>query len=161
MCRFWRSGRTEIARCCVLVYLGRVRVDTGRVWYLRVVNNISLCDLISVVQVLDLFNIVYNCFSDYLCVEFFICLENSSSNRFRILSSKFSETPIHTPSRRILGPFNLQLDRREIQFDTLHLVVPLGASTVPSGVSKLISEHMVCSMQTMHLSCIKIITISK
>ena len=79
----------------MLVYLGRVRVDTGRVRYLRVVNNISFCDLISVVQVLDLFNIVYNCFSNYLCVEFFICVENFSSNRFRILSCKFSETPIH------------------------------------------------------------------
>ena len=40
----------------MLVYLGRVRVDTGRVRYLRVVNNISFCDLISVVQVLELFN---------------------------------------------------------------------------------------------------------
>ena len=106
MCRFWRSWRTETARCFVLVYLGRVRVDIGRVRYLRVVKNISFCDLISVVQVLDLFNIVYNCFSDYLCVEFFICVENSSSNRFRILSYKFLETPIHPPSRRILGPLN-------------------------------------------------------
>jgi hypothetical protein len=79
------------------VYLGRVLVHTGRVRYLRVVKNISFCDLISVVQVLDLFNIVYNCFSDYLCVEFFICVENSSSNCFRILSCKFSETPIHPP----------------------------------------------------------------
>ena len=81
----------------MLVYLGRVRVDTGHVRYLRVVNNISFCDLISVVQVLDLFNIVYNCFSDYLCAEFFICVENSSSNRFRFLSCKFSESPIHPP----------------------------------------------------------------
>jgi len=55
----------------VLVYLGRVRIDTGRVRYLRVVMNISFYDLIFVVQVLDLFNIVYNCFSNYLCVEFF------------------------------------------------------------------------------------------
>ena len=105
MCRFRGSWRTETTRCCVLVYLGRVRVGTGRVRYLWVVKNISFCDLISVVQVLDLFDIVYHCFSDYLCVEFFICLENSSSNRFRILSCKFSETPIHPPSRRILGPF--------------------------------------------------------
>jgi len=89
----------------VLVYLGRVRVDIGRVRYLRVVKNISLCDLISVVQVLDLFNIVHTYVSNYLCVEFFICMENSSSNRFHILSCKFSETPIHPPSRRILGPF--------------------------------------------------------
>jgi len=36
-----------------------------------------------------------------------------------------------------------------------------GASTVPSGLSKLISEHMVCSMQTVRLSCINIRTISK
>ena len=28
----------------MLVYLERVRIDTGRVWYLRVVKNISLCD---------------------------------------------------------------------------------------------------------------------
>jgi len=97
VCMFRRSWRIETAKCCVLVYLGRVRVDTGRVRYLRVVKNFSLCDLISVVQVLDLLNIVYNCFSNYLCVEFFICVENSSSNRFRILSCKFSETPIHPP----------------------------------------------------------------
>ena len=32
---------------------------------------------------------------------------------------------------------------------------------VPSSASKLISEHMVCSMQIVHLSCIKISTISK
>jgi hypothetical protein len=31
---------------------------------------------------------------------------------------------------------------------------------VPSGASKMIFEPMVCSMQTMHLSCIKISTIS-
>jgi len=90
----------------VLMYLERVRVDTGRVRYLRMVKNISFYDPISVVQVLDLFNIVYNCFSDYLCVEFFIYVENSSFNCFRILSCKFSETSIHPPSRRILGPFN-------------------------------------------------------
>ena len=35
-----------------------------------------------------------------------------------------------------------------------HLGVPLGAS-------KLIFKHMVCSLQIMHLSCIKISTISK
>jgi len=97
VCGFKGSWRTETARCCVLVYLGRVRVDTGRVRYLRFVKSISLCDLISVVQVLDLFDIVYICFSKYICVEFFICVENSSSNRFRILSCKFSETPIHPP----------------------------------------------------------------
>ena len=32
---------------------------------------------------------------------------------------------------------------------------------VPSGASKLISKHMVWSMQTVHLSCIKISTISE
>jgi hypothetical protein len=46
------------------------------------------------------------------------------------------------------------MDRSEIPYDTCHLGVPLGAS-------KLISEHMVCSLQIVHLSCIKIITISK
>ena len=81
----------------MLVYLGRVRVATGRVRYLRVVKNISFCDLISVVQVLDLFYIVYNCFSDYHCVEFFNCVKNSSSNRFCVLSCKFPRTPIHPP----------------------------------------------------------------
>jgi len=53
--KHFTSWRTETARCCVLVYLGRVRVATGRVRYLRVVKNISFCDLIFVVQVLDLF----------------------------------------------------------------------------------------------------------
>ena len=48
----------------------------------------------------------------------------------------------------------LQTDQTEIPYDTRHL----GA---PSGASKLISEHMVRSMQTMHLSCIKISSISK
>jgi len=57
--------------------------------------------------------------------------------------------------------YYLQLDLSEIPYDTLHLVVPSGASTVPLGVSKLISEHMLCSMKTVHLSCIKIRTISK
>ena len=46
------------------------------------------------------------------------------------------------------------MDRSEIRYDTRH-------QGVPSGVSKLISKHMVCSMQTVHLSCIKISTISK
>jgi len=48
----------------------------------------------------------------------------------------------------------LQTDQSEITYDTRHL-------EVPSGVSKLIFEHMVCSMQTVQLSCIKIYTISK
>jgi hypothetical protein len=48
----------------------------------------------------------------------------------------------------------LQMDRREIPYDTRH-------QGVPSGASKLISKHMVCSMQTMHLPRIKISTISK
>ena len=46
------------------------------------------------------------------------------------------------------------MDRSEITYDTCHL-------GVPSGASKLIFEHMVCSMHTMQLSFIKIITISK
>jgi len=44
--------------------------------------------------------------------------------------------------------------RCKIPYDARHLVVP-------SGESKLISEHMVCSMQAMHLSCIIFSTISK
>jgi len=46
------------------------------------------------------------------------------------------------------------MDRSEIPYDTCH-------QGVPSGVSKLISKHMVCSMQTTHLPCIRISTISK
>jgi len=46
------------------------------------------------------------------------------------------------------------MDRSEIPYDTR----PQG---VPSGASKLISKHMVCSMQTMHLPCIRINTIYK
>ena len=48
----------------------------------------------------------------------------------------------------------LQIDRSKIPYDTHHLEVPLGAS-------KLISKHMVCSLQIMNLSCYKISTISK
>jgi len=46
------------------------------------------------------------------------------------------------------------MDRSKILCNTRHL-------GVPSGVSKMIFEHMVRSTQTMHLSCIKISTISK
>ena len=46
------------------------------------------------------------------------------------------------------------MDRSEIPYDTRHLGVPL-------GVSKLISYHMVRSMQTVQLCCIKISTISE
>jgi hypothetical protein len=48
----------------------------------------------------------------------------------------------------------LQTDQSEIPYDTRHLGDLLGAS-------KLTSEHMVHYMQTMHLPCIKISTISK
>jgi hypothetical protein len=48
----------------------------------------------------------------------------------------------------------LQMDQSKITYDTRHV-------EVPSGVSKLISEHMVCSMQTVQLFYIKICTISK
>jgi len=43
----------------------------------------------------------------------------------------------------------LKMDRSEIPYDTCH-------QGVPSVASKLISKHMVCSMQTMHLPCIRI-----
>jgi hypothetical protein len=43
----------------------------------------------------------------------------------------------------------LQMERREIPHDPCHL-------GVPSGASKIISEPMERSMQTMHLSCAKI-----
>ena len=46
------------------------------------------------------------------------------------------------------------MDQSEIPYDTR-------SQGVPSGASKLIPKHMVCFMQTMHLSCIKISTISK
>ena len=45
--------------------------------------------------------------------------------------------------------------RTKARFHMTHIIKEL------SGASKLISEHMVCSMQTVHLSCIKISTISK
>jgi hypothetical protein len=48
----------------------------------------------------------------------------------------------------------LQMDQNEIPHDPCHL-------GVPSGVSKMISEPMVRSAQTVHWSCIKISTISK
>ena len=47
----------------------------------------------------------------------------------------------------------LQTDRNEISHDPRHL-------GVPSGASEMISEPMVRSAQTAHLSCVKIITIS-
>jgi hypothetical protein len=46
------------------------------------------------------------------------------------------------------------MDRNRIPHDPRHL-------GVPSGASKMISEPMVHSKQTVHLSCIKICTISK
>jgi hypothetical protein len=48
----------------------------------------------------------------------------------------------------------LQMDRNEIPHDPRHL-------GVPSGASKTISEPMVRLTRTMHLSCVKINTISK
>jgi hypothetical protein len=48
----------------------------------------------------------------------------------------------------------LQMDRNELSFETHHL-------GVPSGVSKTIYKPMIRSAQTVHLSCIKISTISK
>jgi hypothetical protein len=48
----------------------------------------------------------------------------------------------------------LQTDRSEIPQDPRHL-------EVPSGASKMISEPVVRSAQTVHLSCVKISTISK
>jgi len=46
------------------------------------------------------------------------------------------------------------MDRSEIAYDTRH-------QGVPSGAFKLISKHMICSMQTMNLPCIRISTFSK
>ena len=57
----------------------------------------------------------------------------------------------HAP---ILHQNCLQTDWSKIPYDTHDL-------GVLSGASKLISENMVCSMQIIHLSCIKICTISK
>jgi hypothetical protein len=46
------------------------------------------------------------------------------------------------------------MERNELLQDPHHLGVSLGAS-------KMISEPMVCSVQTVHVSCVKISTISK
>ena len=46
------------------------------------------------------------------------------------------------------------MERSEIPYDPRHL-------GVPSGASKMMSEPIVHSTQTVHLSCIKIYTISK
>jgi hypothetical protein len=46
----------------------------------------------------------------------------------------------------------LQMDQNKIPHDPRHL-------RVPPGVSKMISEAVVRSAQTMHLSCVKISTI--
>jgi hypothetical protein len=48
----------------------------------------------------------------------------------------------------------LQTERREIPHDPRHL-------GVTSGSSKMISKTMLCSTQIVHLSCVKISTISK
>ena len=48
----------------------------------------------------------------------------------------------------------LQMDQNEIPHDPRHL-------GVPSGATKMISEPMACSAQTVHLSCVKISTVSK
>jgi hypothetical protein len=49
---------------------------------------------------------------------------------------------------------HLQTDRKEFALETCH-------RGVPSAASKTISMPMVCSAQTMHLSSIKIVSISK
>jgi hypothetical protein len=46
------------------------------------------------------------------------------------------------------------MDRNELALDPRHI-------GVPSGVSKLIAQPMLCLLQTMHVSCAKINTISK
>jgi hypothetical protein len=46
------------------------------------------------------------------------------------------------------------MERNEIQHDPRHL-------GVPTGESKMISKPMICSTKTVHLSCVKISTISK
>jgi hypothetical protein len=48
----------------------------------------------------------------------------------------------------------LQMEQNEISLDQRHL-------GVPSGASKMISEAVVRSAQTVHLPCIKISTISE
>jgi hypothetical protein len=54
----------------------------------------------------------------------------------------------------LLGDEAQVTDRNKIRHDPRHL-------GVRSGASKTIFEHMVCSAQTVHLSCVKISTISK
>ena len=48
----------------------------------------------------------------------------------------------------------LKMDPNKLPLEPRHLVIP-------SGASKMISEPMVRSVQTVHLSCVKISTISK
>jgi hypothetical protein len=48
----------------------------------------------------------------------------------------------------------LQMDRNELLLERHHL-------GVVSGASKMISKPMLCSAQTMHLSCVKVSTTSK
>ena len=55
---------------------------------------------------------------------------------------------------RLMHYHYLQIDRSKILYDTRHL-------GLPSCASRLFSKHLVCSMQTVHLSCFKISTISK
>ena len=86
-------------------------------------------------------------------------LEQKASLHYLLTScsSEFVEflNRLFTPPLAILGPLNcLYAHQSEILYDTRH-------HGVLSGVSKLISKHMVRSMQTMHLSCIKISNISK
>ena len=56
--------------------------------------------------------------------------------------------------RDVLIKYRLRMDRNEIRQDPRHV-------GVPSGASKMISEPMVSLTQIVHLSCVKISTISK
>jgi hypothetical protein len=55
----------------------------------------------------------------------------------------------------------LHQDKQYLQMDQNKLPVEPCHQGVPSGASKMISDPMVCSAQTLHLSCGKISTISK
>jgi GMP synthase PP-ATPase subunit len=99
------------------------------------------------------------------------CVKNSSISNELTQASTWASSPRSTigcvqNDFRAYGMFStirapilhrhqhyLQMDQNEILHNPCHL-------GVPSGASKAISKNLVRSSQTMHLSCIKISTIS-
>jgi hypothetical protein len=52
-------------------------------------------------------------------------------------------------------------DYHNLETDSVELPLEPHNLEIPTGVSKMISEPTVCLAQTVHLSCVKIATISK